>query len=171
MNVSRAPITIGIIVTFMFYSFFSSWARSKYLSLFLLSFNFTLRSAGTSKSIILLVINFFVVVDYYRSGRLVEIRWSVCDLFQNLRGVHVCYSQGQMLNCAYTNFLHNSQWITQPTQTCLFLYSFCANLLHSLIIINLHLPFSCVLSILILIWLVLMELFGAAIKRDSLFFS
>ena len=33
------------------------------------------------------------------------------------------------------NFLHISQWITLPTQSCLVLYSFCANLLHSLIII------------------------------------
>ena len=31
------------------------------------------------------------------------------------------------------NFLHYSQWITLPTQSCLVLYSFCANLLHSLI--------------------------------------
>ena len=31
------------------------------------------------------------------------------------------------------NFLHISQWITLPTQSCLVLYSFCANLLHSLI--------------------------------------
>ena len=28
------------------------------------------------------------------------------------------------------NFLHNSQWITLPTLSCLVLYSFCANLLH-----------------------------------------
>ena len=35
--VSSAPITIGITVTFMFLSFFSSLARSKYLSLFLFS--------------------------------------------------------------------------------------------------------------------------------------
>ena len=63
-----------------------------------------------------------------------------------------------------------------PTQPCLVLYSFCANLLHSLIIWlmvsslsphNLHLLFSCILSILILIWLVLMALFCAAIRRDS----
>ena len=30
--------------------------------------------------------------------------------------------------------MHNSQWITFPTQSCLVLYSLCANLLHSLII-------------------------------------
>ena len=32
------------------------------------------------------------------------------------------------------NFLQSSQWITFPTQSCLVLYSFCARLLHSLII-------------------------------------
>ena len=30
------------------------------------------------------------------------------------------------------NLLHNSQWITFPTQSCLVLYSFCASLLYSL---------------------------------------
>ena len=29
------------------------------------------------------------------------------------------------------NYLKNSPWITFPTQSCLVLYSFCANLLHS----------------------------------------
>ena len=80
------------------------------------------------------------------------------------------------------NFLHNSQWITLPTQVCLVLYSFCANLLHSLIMwlivssllpLNLHLLFCCVLFILALIWLVLMPFFFffffAAIRIDSVF--
>ena len=58
----------------------------------------------------------------------------------------------------------------------LVLYSFRANLLHSLIIWliisslsqnNLHLQFSCVLSIHTLIWLVIMTLFCDAIWRDS----
>ena len=56
--VPRAPITFGIIVTFMFYSFFSSLDRSRYLSLFSPSFNFTLWSAGTAKSTIRLVLFF-----------------------------------------------------------------------------------------------------------------
>ena len=34
VTVPKAPITIGIIVTFMFHSFFNSLARSRYLSLF-----------------------------------------------------------------------------------------------------------------------------------------
>ena len=51
------------------------------------------------------------------------------------------------------NCLHNSQWITWPTQSYLVLYCFCANLQHSLIMWlivssqsqhNLHLLFCCV---------------------------
>ena len=62
VTVLRAPITIGIIVTFMFHSLFNSLARSKYLLLFSNSFNITLWSTGTAKSTILLV-RFYV--DYY----------------------------------------------------------------------------------------------------------
>ena len=39
VTVPKAPITIGIIVTFMFHSFFNSLARSMYLSLFSHSFS------------------------------------------------------------------------------------------------------------------------------------
>ena len=39
VTVLSAPITIGITVTFMFHSFFSSLARSRYLSLFLFPFS------------------------------------------------------------------------------------------------------------------------------------
>ena len=48
--VPRTPVTIGIIVAFMFHSFFSSLARSRHLSFFSHSFNFTLWSAETAKS-------------------------------------------------------------------------------------------------------------------------
>ena len=70
--VPNATITIGIIVTCMFHSFFSSQARSKYLSFFSYSFSFTLWSAGTAKSTILQVLSLFFFVDYYKiwsSGR------------------------------------------------------------------------------------------------------
>ena len=58
--VPSVPITIGITVNFMFYIFFRSLARSKYLSLFSLSFIFPLWSAGTAKSTIQLV-HFFLL--------------------------------------------------------------------------------------------------------------
>ena len=61
--VLSAPITIGIIVIFIFHSFISSLARSRDLFLFSLSFNFTLQSAEMVKSIIQLVL--FFVVDYH----------------------------------------------------------------------------------------------------------
>ena len=65
VTVPKAPITIGIIVTFIFHSFFNSLARSRYLSLFSHSFSSILWSAGTEKSIILQIF-FFFFLDYYK---------------------------------------------------------------------------------------------------------
>ena len=70
VTIPKAPITIGVIVTSTFYSFFNSLARSRYLSFFSLSFSFILSAAGTAKSTILQVLFFFL--DYYKvwsSGR------------------------------------------------------------------------------------------------------
>ena len=79
VTVPRAPITIGINVTFMFHSFFNSLASSKYQSFFSFSVNFTLRSAGTAKSTILQVLFLLLLLlIIIMSGRLAEIRWSVC---------------------------------------------------------------------------------------------
>ena len=58
VTVPNAPITIGIIVTRMFHSFFNSLARSWYLSFFSHSFNCILWSAGSAKSTILQVLFF-----------------------------------------------------------------------------------------------------------------
>ena len=64
VTVPKAPITIGIIVTFMFHSFFNSLARSRHSSLFS-HFSFIFRSAGTAKSTILqFFFFFFFFVDY-----------------------------------------------------------------------------------------------------------
>ena len=113
-----------------------------------------------------------------RSSLLAEIRWSVCmskshcslSFSRTAAGLRIYY----LFVWSNTNFLYISLWITLPTQLCVVLYSLCANLLHSLIIIvssrsplNLHLLFCCVLSFLALIWLVLMASFCAAIRRDS----
>ena len=181
VTVPNAPITIGIIVTCMFHSFFSSLARSRYLSFFSHSFCFILWSAGTAKSTILQVLFFFLLI-IIKSGLLAGIRWSVCIL-KSQRSLCESFSRTGAGLCIYhllewsnLNFLHISQWITLPTQSFLALYSCCANLLHSLIIWlmvsslsphNLHLLFCCVLSILALIWFVLMALSCAAMRRDS----
>ena len=125
---------------------------------------------------------FFFLVIIIKSGLLAGIRWSVCIL-KSHRSLCVAFSRTGAGLCIYhllvwsnLNFLHISQWITLPTQSCLALYSRCANLLHSLIIWlmvssllphSLHLLFCCVLSFLALIWFVLMALSCTAIRRDS----
>ena len=107
ITVPRATIKIAIIVTFMFYSFFNSQRRSRYLSFFAFSFNFTLCSAGTENfvsSLSLLIIK--------RSGRLAEIRWSVC--MSKSQRILVLFSRTYAGLCIYPlfvcsnlSFLHN----------------------------------------------------------------
>ena len=132
VTVPNAPITIGTIVTFMFHSFFNSLARSSYLSFFSLSFRFILWSAGTAKPTILQIL--FLLLIIMRSGLLAGIMWSVCMLKSD-RNLCVSFSSTgpKLFVWSNWNFLHISQWITLPTQSCLALYSFRTNLLHSLI--------------------------------------
>ena len=164
----------------MFHSFFNSLARSRFLYFFSLSFRFILWSAGTAKSTILQILFlffFFFLLIIMRSGLLAGIRLSVCIL-KSHRSLCESFSRTGAGLCIYHlfvwsnwNSLHISQWTTLPTQSCLALYSFCANLLHSLMGSifsslsphSLHLLFCCVLSILALIWLALS---CAAIRRD-----
>ena len=180
VSIPNAPITIGIIVTCMFLSFFNSLARSGYLSFFSHSFSFILWSAETAKSTILQVLFFLLFI--IKSGLLAEIRWSVC-MSKSHRSLCVSFSRTSVGLCIYhlfvssnLNFLHISQWITLPTQSCLVLFSFCANfcimwlMVSSLSPHSLHLLFCWVLSILALIWLVLTVLSCAAIRRDSVFY-
>ena len=166
----------------MLHSFFNSLARTRYLSFFSHSFSFILWSAGTAKSTMLQVVFFFLLLIIIKCGLLVEIRWSVC-MPKSHRSLCVSFSRTGAGLCIYHlvvwsnfNFLHISLWITLPTQSCLVLYSFYTNLLHSLIMWlmvsslsprSLHLQFCWVLSILALIWLVLTALSWAATRRDS----
>ena len=163
MTVPRAPITIGIIVTFVF-QFFNYLARFRHLSFFSLSFNFTLWSAQTAK--VHNSENSFFLSIIIGSGRLAEIRWSVC-LSKSHRSLCVSLSRtdaGLCINHLFVwsnlDFLYDFQWIILPTQLFLVLYSFCANLTHSLIMWlivstlsshKLHQLFYYVLSILALI--------------------
>ena len=78
VTVPNAPITIDIIVTSMFHSFFNSLARSRYLSVFSHSFSFILWSAGTAKSTILQILFIIIIIIIIRSGLLAEIRWFMC---------------------------------------------------------------------------------------------
>ena len=64
VTVPKAPITIGIIVTFIFFCFFNSLSKARYISFFSLSFSFILWSAETAKSTILQV--FFFSFFFFR---------------------------------------------------------------------------------------------------------
>ena len=139
VTVPNAPITIGIIVTCMFHSFFNSLAKSRYLSFFSLSFSFIVVSRDSKVDNFASFLFFFLLI-IIRSGLLAEIRWSVC-MSKFHRSLCVLFSRTGAGLCIYhlfvwsnLNFLHISQWITLPTQSCLVLYSFCANLLHNYVI-------------------------------------
>ena len=147
VTVAKAPNSIGIIVTctfhicffFVFFCFFvfffNSLGRLRYLSFFSHSFIFILWSAGTAKSMILQ----FLFFCWLSLGLVFWTRFGDPSVCQNPIGVYVLFSR-QVLGCGYTicwygqisNFLHNSQCIALPTQSCLVLYSFVRPLSFSL---------------------------------------
>ena len=65
MTVPSPSITIGIGDTFMCHRFFSSPGRSRYLSLFSLSFSFTLWSAWTTQSTIRQILSSFFFFFFF----------------------------------------------------------------------------------------------------------
>ena len=151
---------IGIIVTFMFHSFFSS--LSKHLFIFLLSFISILWSAGTAKSTKLQFPFFFFFFFFLRSSLLAGIEWFIY-ISKSQRILYILFPWMDSSLCTYHlvvwlnfNHFHNSQWMTLSTQSCLIFYSFSASLLHSLIkwstalslsSHHIHLKFCCVLLI------------------------
>ena len=97
VTVSKAPIPNGIMTTFIIHSFFfNSLARSWYLSFFLFSFNFILRSAGTAKFCK------FSFLCWLLYGLIFWPRLGDPFVYQNPIGVYVSHTPGQMLSCAYT---------------------------------------------------------------------
>ena len=109
VTVPKALITIGIIVTFMFHSFFfNSVARSTYLSLF--SHSFSLILGSRLLLLLLLLLFFFFAASKFLTlvlddGLLLMSEWQqVSSGFQDSSNL---------------NFLHNSQWINLLTQSWL----------------------------------------------------
>ena len=177
-TVPSVPIIIGITVTFMFHSFLCSLATSKYSSFFSLSLIFTQWSGKVYYSVSFLSLSLSLSLSLYlslslsfffcflliitRPGLLTGIRWSFCIWkFQRISCVSFSRMNSglciyNLVLCSNFNFLHYFRSITFPTWSCLVLYSFCASLLHSLIIWlmvsflsshNLLLLFNCLLLI------------------------
>ena len=111
LTVTKAPITTGTIVTFMFYSFFNSLARSRYLSFFSYSFSFILWSVGTAKTTILQVLFFLLIIIRY--GLLAAIRWSVY-LSKSHRSLCVSFSRIGAGLCIYHLFVFPVDHLADP---------------------------------------------------------
>ena len=114
VTVSRAPITIAFTVTYIFHSFSNP-----------------LICPGT-------YLNFHFLSNYAAVSRESKVHNSA----KSKMSLYVSFSRTDSGSCTnhlfpWSNFsfLHSSQCITLPTQSCLVLYCFCANFLNSLIII------------------------------------
>ena len=136
----------------MFHSFFNSLAWSRYLSLFSHSFNFTLwfpnpvhreskvHNSASSLSLLLIII---------RSGRLAEI-WRFAYILKSQRNLCVSFFRDRfwVVHIPFFSYGQTSTFCTVPsgspcpTQLCLVLYSFSANLLYLLIMWLIVLSFS-----------------------------
>ena len=163
VTILNAPITIGIIVTFMLHSFFKFPSKVEVLILLFTFFQFY-SVVNRYRKVNNFANSLFFLLITIRSGLLAEFRSSVC-MSMSQRSLYVSFSWTGVGFCIYHlfvvskfNFLHISQWITLLTQTCLVLYPFCPNLLHSLIMWlmvssltphSLHLLFCCAVSTLI----------------------
>ena len=118
VTVPKEPFTIGIIVTFMFHIFFISLKRSTY-SFHFPSVLFKIHNFASSLFLLIIV----------RSGLLAKIKWSIW-VSKSHRSLCLSFSRTDAGLCIYhlfvwsnLNFLHITQWITLPTQSCLVLYS------------------------------------------------
>ena len=127
-TVPSIPPTIVIIVTTMIHNFFSSLEKFKYLANVLLSFFLSLSKKRPAL--------FFFLING-GSGLLARIWWFLC--ISKYKGI-LCvsfYSTDSTLSIYHLliwwnfSFLHNSQWITFSTHSCLFLYTFYTRLLRS----------------------------------------
>ena len=132
VTVPSARTTIGITFTLMFHSLFNSLARSRYLSLF---FYFPSASPFDLLGPQSPPVDAFSFVNQHQVwspgwDRVIRLYLEVPENFS--------FSRKDSGLCIYHffvsskfNFLHNSHWITFPTQSCLALYSCCASLLYS----------------------------------------
>ena len=115
VTVPKAPITIGIIVTFMFHSFFQFSSKVEVLISLFIFFQFHSVVSRDSK-----VDNFagflilFSLLIIIRSGLLAEIRWFVC-MSKSHRSLCESFSRTGAVLCIYHllawsnfNFLHIS---------------------------------------------------------------
>ena len=103
VTVPNAPIVIGIIVTCMFHSFFSSLVRSRYLSFFFTFFQFYSVVYRDRKDWLFCKISFFCWI------LLSLVSWTGLGdpfVYQSPIGVYAWHFLGQVLGWAYTIYYY-----------------------------------------------------------------
>ena len=108
VTVIKAPIAIGIIVTFMFHSFFSSLARSRYLPSFCILSTLLCGQPGQQSP----QSRKFSLFCWVLLGLVFGPRLGDPFVCQNLRGVCACHSLRQILGCADTICLYGQTSIS-----------------------------------------------------------
>ena len=148
-----APTRIGITITYIFHSFSLVWWSPNIC----LSFNFLLfsfcgplnRQNSISQQILFLFILFLIIPT---SGLLDGIRWSIfISISQRILCVSFSWTDFglciyHLILCSNFNLLHDSLWITFPTQSFIILYFFYSSLLYSITMFHffLRITFTCV---------------------------
>ena len=92
--VPKAPITIGIILTFMFHRFFFQFSSKVEVLISLVTF-FQFYSVVSRDSKVDNFADFIFLLIIIRSGLLAEIRWSVC-ISKSHRSLCVCHFLGHV---------------------------------------------------------------------------
>ena len=128
VTVPIAPIKIGITVSFMFHSVFSSLAGFRYLPIFSFSCSFTQLSARTAKSSVqrvpfVLLTGFWLFGENYITHLYLKIpKDFVCLIFLvTFWVVHFFFVWSNL------NSLHDSQWFTSPTPSYYYYYYYYCN--------------------------------------------
>ena len=121
-----AITTRDVTVTLTFHNFFISLARTKYSSIFSISFIFSMCSTGTAKSTRWQVLFFLLL--YSRSVLLVAI-WRSFSISKFQRILCVSFSVPRSL-FSMVKFQSHAQFLVDPFSHAVILYSFSASLLH-----------------------------------------
>ena len=102
VSTPRAPVTVGITVSYKSQSFFSSFARSKYLT-FSLSLNFTSGPSGPQRT---LFSGFCLFFSHLSLRVVICPRLGNAFLSQNVSDYWALNSHGHILSCAHTFCSH-----------------------------------------------------------------
>ena len=118
VTVPNAPITIGIIVTFMFHSFFVQFPSKVEVLIILFPFfqfySVVSRDSKVDNFVSSLFFFFFFLLIIIRSGLLAEIRWTV-SMLKSHRSLCVSFSWTDAGSCIYYLFVWSNLNFCRPS--------------------------------------------------------